>query len=291
MQVLIIVDLSAYHCTNSASESRSNRPWNSEYTGLPWETRQGVMRWGESGIMRTHAISELYWLSESEGMSGNMQQSQTPISVGIVDNDPCALRILTAIVATIHNCRLLWTCSTGATAIQRCLSRQGRTPDVLIVDMSLDDMPGTTVCETVRTISRNITVIAITAYSAHRYQDASSRAGAYTLITKDHLNTALPKVIHDIANGFPTGTIPHSPERSISHATSSEEHHDYDKALSEREQKTLGLYAEGYSTRDIATTMNISESTVYSYQNRAVSKLHARNLSHAIALGARKGLW
>ena len=222
-----------------------------------------------------------------------MQQSQTPISVGIVDNDPCALRVLTAVVATIRNCRLLWTCSTGTTAIQRCLSRQGRTPDVLIVDMSLDDMPGTAVCETVRTISRNITVIAITAYSAHRYQEASSKAGAYTLITKDRLNTDLPKVMHDIADGLPTDTIPHSPERSrpISHEASSEEHHDYDKALSERERKTLGLYAEGYSTRDIATTMNISESTVYSYQNRAVGKLHARNLAHAIALGARKGLW
>ncbi|MBT1178037.1 response regulator transcription factor [Bifidobacterium callimiconis] len=222
----------------------------------------------------------------------DMEEHRDPIGVGIVDNDPCALRILAAVVSTIQDCRLLWICDTGTTAIQRCLSRQGRKPDVLIVDMSLDDMSGTTVCETVRKTDPRIAVIAITAYSARRYQTEATKAGACTLITKDRLSTDLPRALREAVNSPSPTPIADHPERLAGQNDQSlagQQHSD--KALSEQERKTLGLYAEGCSTRDIAATMNISESTVYSYQSRAIRKLHARNLLHAIALGTKNGLW
>lgn len=233
----------------------------------------------------------------------------------MVDNDPLALRLLTAAVSKIPSCTLMWVCEHGTTAIQRCLSAVSACPDVLIVDMSLDDMTGDQVCAAVRRENADIAVIGITAYTVGRYRRRMIHAGAQALIPKDRLHDALAPAIAqvtagrpfdpDAAHGDATETFltphqahaallaehpnhPESPEHPEHPAPSDEERQTV--ALSQREHETLAAYAQGLSTREIASRMHVTESAVYSYQSRAIRKLNARNVIQAAVTAVRRGL-
>ena len=58
------------------------------------------------------------------------------IRIGIVDNDPYALKVFGALIERMSSdFAVIWTCDLGAVAISRCLSSTKR-PDVLVTDMS-----------------------------------------------------------------------------------------------------------------------------------------------------------
>lgn len=59
------------------------------------------------------------------------------IRIGIVDNDPYALKVFGALIERMSSdFAVIWTCDLGAVAISRCLSPTKR-PDVLVTDMSM----------------------------------------------------------------------------------------------------------------------------------------------------------
>ena len=60
--------------------------------------------------------------------------------------------------------------------------------------------------------------------------------------------------------------------------------------LSRRENEVLQLVAEGTSTKQIAGSLYISETTVKTHLRSIMQKLHARNRAEAVALAATKGL-
>jgi len=58
------------------------------------------------------------------------------ILIGIVDNDPYALKVFGTLIERMSSdFAVIWTCDLGAVAISRCLSPTKR-PDVLVTDMS-----------------------------------------------------------------------------------------------------------------------------------------------------------
>jgi two-component system NarL family response regulator len=66
--------------------------------------------------------------------------------------------------------------------------------------------------------------------------------------------------------------------------------HLSEEPLSERELQILRLLALGYSNRDIANTISLSESTVKTHLKKLFSKLDVTSRAEAIALGAKRGL-
>jgi DNA-binding NarL/FixJ family response regulator len=60
--------------------------------------------------------------------------------------------------------------------------------------------------------------------------------------------------------------------------------------LTEREQRVLGLIAEGYPTREVAEQLSYSERTVKNVLHDIVTKLNVRSRSQAVAHAVRDGL-
>ena len=52
--------------------------------------------------------------------------------------------------------------------------------------------------------------------------------------------------------------------------------------LSEREQAVLSLVAQGFTNKDIATTLCISDQTVKVHMRNIMGKLHAHNRQQAV---------
>lgn len=75
----------------------------------------------------------------------------------------------------------------------------------------------------------------------------------------------------DSAAGYPAGDITHS-------------------VLTQREREVVQHLADGHSTREIATLLSISVSTVRSHVEHILRKLHAHSRLEAVAVSRRLGL-
>lgn len=60
------------------------------------------------------------------------------------------------------------------------------------------------------------------------------------------------------------------------------------KILSEREIEILQLSANGEGLKQIAHLLHLSPATVDTHSRNLVSKLGAKNMKHAVAIGIRK---
>jgi DNA-binding CsgD family transcriptional regulator len=63
------------------------------------------------------------------------------------------------------------------------------------------------------------------------------------------------------------------------------------RRITPRELEVLALIAEGYSTREIARMLWITEETVRTHVRRLLDRLGARTRAHAVSIAHRDGLW
>jgi len=68
------------------------------------------------------------------------------------------------------------------------------------------------------------------------------------------------------------------------------EHDTGRSVLTPREREVLGHLADGHTTREIATLLGISESTVRNHVEHILRKLHAHSRLEAVAVSRRLGL-
>jgi len=66
--------------------------------------------------------------------------------------------------------------------------------------------------------------------------------------------------------------------------------HATDEELTSRETDVLRLIADGNSNKQIADRLSIGEATVKSHMTNILSKLHANDRTHAVAIGLRRGI-
>ncbi|MFM7311934.1 MAG: LuxR C-terminal-related transcriptional regulator [Cyanobium sp.] len=62
------------------------------------------------------------------------------------------------------------------------------------------------------------------------------------------------------------------------------------EALTSREREVLSLLTQGCTNREIAETLIVSSETVKTHLGNILSKLHARDRTHAAVIGLRRGL-
>jgi DNA-binding CsgD family transcriptional regulator len=63
------------------------------------------------------------------------------------------------------------------------------------------------------------------------------------------------------------------------------------RKVTPRELEVLALIADGYSTREIARALWITEETVRTHVRRLLDRLGARTRAHAVSIAHREGLW
>ena len=63
------------------------------------------------------------------------------------------------------------------------------------------------------------------------------------------------------------------------------------RRLTQRELEVLELVAQGYSTREIARKLWVTEETVKTHVRRVLRRLGARTRAHAVAIAFVDGLW
>lgn len=206
-----------------------------------------------------------------------------PLRLAVVDNDRVALTGLCAIITrSLPRVQVIWTETDGRRAIEKAMDPL-HAVDVMLVDMSLEDMPGTAVCRETRAhMATPMAILAVTAFSLNHYALAAAEAGAQGIVGKTDFRQLCDAVACVASGGvYAEGlrddavrfdTVAEAMKRLV-RSEDSQEHQ-----LSEREREVVELYAKSVRPADIGRKLGVKASTIKTMLDRAQEKmgLHSR---------------
>jgi len=170
----------------------------------------------------------------------------------------------------------------GAAAVE--LARKLR-PDVVLMDLLLPVMDGVTATNFIRQELPDTEVIALTSVLESASVFRAVQAGAIGYLLKD---TDAPRLLQAI-KAAAAGQVQLSPEAAavLVREVRTPRNPQY---LTERENDVLGLLAEGLANKEIAHTLQISETTVKSHVKNIMQKLDVTSRTQAALYAVRLGL-
>lgn len=164
-------------------------------------------------------------------------------------------------------------------------------PDVLLLDMKLPRLSGVELMLQLRTSALLPPTLILTTFEDDGQLLDGMRAGAKGYLLKDVSLEQLLAAIREIAAGG-TYINPAVTERVLQIAGRTSPSHDSSTTeLTERETHVLRLLAGGYSNREIATVLEVSEGTVKNHVSSILAKLGVRDRTRAVLKGLKAGLF
>jgi len=158
-------------------------------------------------------------------------------------------------------------------------------PDVVVMDLLMPDMDGTTATQLIRRELPDTQVVILTSVLDDDSIVAAVRAGAIGYLLKETGAVELRQAIK-LAASRQAQLSPKIAARLMRTVANLERH----VALSEREAGVLRLIAGGLANKDIARELFITEKTVKSHVSNIFGKLGVRSRTQAALYAGRIGL-
>lgn len=165
--------------------------------------------------------------------------------------------------------------STGSDGEQACqLYRQYR-PDILLMDIRMKGMDGLSASAQILGEFPDARILLLTTFSDDEYIVKALRLGAKGYLLKQDYASILPalRAVYSGQTVFGTEIVSKIPE-----LLQSSEGFDYSSQnINERELAIIRLIANGYSNKEIAAELFLSEGTVRNYLSSILDKLKLRD--------------
>jgi two-component system, NarL family, response regulator NreC len=165
-------------------------------------------------------------------------------------------------------------------------------PDIVVLDL---DMPGGDGMAALRGLEQalpNVRVLILTVHAEQERLVPLLEAGARGYLTKEAASQDLVEAIRVVAAGeiyvrpatarlLAAAVVPHHTAKTA---------RDRFQTLSEREQTTLQLVAEGYTGAEIARQLGISTKTIDAYKHRVQEKLGLEHRTDYVRFAIEAGI-
>lgn len=157
-------------------------------------------------------------------------------------------------------------------------------PEVILMDVRMEKMGGIEACREIRSRYPGIAVVMITSYPDNEAVTASILAGACGYLLKNVSRSELLKAVRLAASGESL-LKPEATKKAISQMTSLANSSTSKSSddLTEREREVLGLVARGYTNKQIAEALYLSEKTARNHVSHILEKLGLSRRSEAAA--------
>lgn len=212
-----------------------------------------------------------------------MVSESNPIRVMLVDDHDMVRKGLAVFLKAKPDMELVAEARDGEEALRKCEKLQ---PDVILMDLVMPKMDGTTATRLIRERFPRVQVIALTSFQEKELVQEVLQAGAISYLLKDVSAHQLAEAIRGAYVGRPT-LAPEATQALIQAASQGPAPgHD----LTSREKEVLILLVEGLNNSEIAKRLYISRSTAKAHVSHILSKLGVSNRAEAIALALRNKL-
>jgi DNA-binding NarL/FixJ family response regulator len=200
--------------------------------------------------------------------------------VFLVDDHPLVREWLTTLLNQITDLRV---CGEAAGAEKAIEGIRATKPDIAIIDLALPEGSGLALIKSIKAEIPGTAVVVLSMHDERMYAERAFRAGARGYVMKGESTSSIAAAIRDVLDGklhlsprmqavfaerFAGGDIPdlHTPI----------------KKLSDRELEVFRLLGQGYETRRVAQSLNVSIKTVQAYCARIKEKLQLANASELL---------
>ena len=160
-------------------------------------------------------------------------------------------------------------------------------PDVAILDLAMPLLNGVDAAREIQRISPKTKTILLTMHTESRYILEGLRGGAKGYVMKTNAAEDLARAIREAARGD-TYLSPEITE-AVVQAYQNKTEIPLDP-LSPRERQVLQLIAEGKTTKEVATALDISVKTAETYRTRIMEKLDLHITADLVRYAIRRGL-
>ena len=209
-----------------------------------------------------------------------------PIRVLIVDDHAIVRKGISALLSTELDIQVLGEAMNGVEGVEKA---EALKPDVVLMDMVMPKMDGIEATRRISAMPDGPRVLVLTSFAADDKVFPAIKAGALGYLLKDSGPDALVRAIRQVHRGEPSlePTIASKVLFELAHPPKAEPTTD---PLTEREMEVLRLIAQGYSNRQIADELVITEMTVRAHVSNILGKLHLASRTQAALFALREGL-
>jgi two-component system, NarL family, response regulator LiaR len=158
-------------------------------------------------------------------------------------------------------------------------------PQVVLMDLLMPVMDGVTAIRAIKKDFPDIEVVALTSVLEDRLVIDAVEAGAAGYLLKESGPEELVEAIRAAAKGE-VRLHPKAQKRLIKEVRTPEMR----ESLTERETETLRLIAKGYSNKEIANELGVSEVTVKTHVSSVLSKLNLQSRTQVALFALKEGL-
>lgn len=159
-------------------------------------------------------------------------------------------------------------------------------PDILLIDIQMPEVDGVECVRKMKNICSHTKVLMLTTFNDEEYIINALAAGALGYLLKDMEITELIEAIHDAVDGklvMPPVVVSKLAER-LSKVVDEKNKRNLPERFyfSDREKEIVKMIAQGFSNKQIATILYISEGTVRNYISNIYTKIGISDRTKAV---------
>jgi DNA-binding NarL/FixJ family response regulator len=210
------------------------------------------------------------------------------LRVLVVDDQQIVREGLATILDLLADVSVVGTAGDGAEALELVARRR---PDVVLMDLHMPVLDGVAATRRIVAEHPSSAVLILTTFAEEDDALEALRAGARGVLTKDAGREEISRALHQAAAGHMTLAAPLQ-ARLLAAATPPDVpvRVELPDGLTAREAEVLRLIGTGFTNREIADRLVVSEATVKTHINHVFAKIGARDRAAAINYAARHGL-
>lgn len=209
-----------------------------------------------------------------------------PMKILIADDHDLMRRGLKALIETHAGWTVCAEASTGREALE--LAKKFR-PEVAVLDITMPELNGIETARRIRKASRGTEVLMLSTHYSDRLVREVIAAGARGYVVKSDSDRDLLIAIETLAKRKPFFT-PLATEAVLSNfgkGRGLENAEPEEDRLSSREREILQLLSEGRSSKEVASTLNLSVKTAETHRANIMRKLKVHNVTELVRYAVR----